>query len=357
MSKKYHLILWVFIISSILFRYITTQKNITDGTKIRIADRVSNDPIRYDYNQRILLANYKIYLPAFPEVNYGDEIIVEGNVDGDELTNPVLIEIKQSSALLYKLRKRLLSFYQQNLPEPHAALVAGLVLGSKSSIPSGFWDDLKLTGTAHVVVASGMNASLIAGFLMSVLLLIVPRRRAVLLAIAGIWVYAALIGFEAPIVRASVMVSLAFLATVLGRIQEGIKTLFYSAGLMLMVKPLWIFDVGFILSFSATLSLMLFEKQVNRRLKFVPGVFREGLSTSLAAQVLVAPILFVSFGQLSLMSPITNALVLWIVPIVTYIGMIAGLMSLVWWDLARFILMLAYPLTIWFVKMVEMLAI
>jgi len=80
MSQKQHLILWIFIVAIIVFRYITSLQNIPDGVTVRITDKVSNDPIRYDYSQRILIQGYKVFLPLFPEIYYGDEIVVEGIV-------------------------------------------------------------------------------------------------------------------------------------------------------------------------------------------------------------------------------------------------------------------------------------
>jgi competence protein ComEC len=116
------------------------------------------------------------------------------------------------------------------------------------------------------------------------------------------------------------MGSVTFVAQALGRLQAASRALFLSAALMLIIKPDWITDLGFILSFVATASLMLFERKIASLIRFVPGIFREGLSTSLAAQIGVAPILFATFGQFSLLSPIINALVLWTIAPITIIG-------------------------------------
>lgn len=356
MGKKANFFLWVIIVVLIVFRYLSSLQNFTDGTKVKITDRVLQDPIRYDYSQRISLSNFKIYLPLYPEVYYGDVVTVEGVVNGSELKDPVLINIQSSNNLLFKLRKKLLNFYNSNLPEPHSSLVSGMVLGSKANIPDDFWVKLKSTGTAHVVVASGMNATLVAGFLMSTFLIFVPRRKAVIVAILGVWFYALLAGFEAPIIRASIMVTVAYVAMYFGRVGDTYRSLFYTGALMLLIKPLWITDLGFILSFSATLSLILFEAKIKRKVMKVPGIFREGLSTSLSAQVLVLPILFFAFGTISLTAPISNALVLWTVPIITNLGMIAGITSLIWEFPGKVILMLSFPLTSWFIGVIDILS-
>lgn len=349
--QKY--LVFLLLILVISWRYFATKPDYNNGQKIRITSKITTEPIRYSYSQYLRVAGLSFYLDPFPEVNYGDEIIVEGVVSDGKLEEVVLIDVIPTRGPLYKVRTNLVKFYKSSLPEPHSSLVAGVVIGSKQSIPKPFWEALKSTGTAHVVVASGMNVTLVAGFLMSVLILFIPRRRAVVLALVGIWVYALLAGFDAPIIRAAVMGSIGFTAIALGRLNYAWRGLFISAFIMLLVNPSWLTDLGFVLSFVATASLMLFEKRIRVRIKRVPGIFREGLSTSLAAQVGVAPILFVTFGQFSLLSPIINALVLWTIAPITIIGMLAGVVGLVLSQLGTILLYLVYPLTSWFIGVVR----
>lgn len=345
---------WLFLIILVIFRFFTTRPTFSDGQKIRITDRVSLEPIRYPTSQRILLSGLKIYLPTFPEIHYGDRVVVEGRVEGDKLIKAELISLSENQGVLFKTRKKLVGIFQKSLPEPHASLVAGVTLGSKSSLPVRFWESLKLSGTAHVVVASGMNVTLVAGFLMGILVIFLPRQRAVPAALLGIWVYSLLSGFDAPIVRAAVMGSVAFSAQALGKLYLAARALVLSALAMLVVWPDWLTDLGFILSFVATASLMLFERKIARFVRFAPGIFRQGFSTSLAAQIGVAPVLFVTFGQFNLLSPIINALVLWTIPPMTIIGGIGGIIGLMVPLLGKLILLLNYPLTSWFIWIVNL---
>jgi len=342
-------LLFISLVVLIIFRFFATQPHYLDGQNLRITARVFQEPIRYSFKQSLNLLGLKIYLPLYPEISYGDRVIVEGEVKGGELINAKLISVTENKNWLYSLREKIINFYRSVLPEPHASLVAGIVLGSKSQIPADFWQSLKNSGLAHVVVASGMNVTFVASFLMSFLAVFLPRRRFLLPAFAGIWLYALLAGLDAPIVRAAVMGSLAFLAQRLGKVAAAWRILLISAVGMLLVKPLWLTDLGFYLSFVATGSLILFEKPIRERLAAIPTFFREGLATSLAAQIGVAPILFVTFGQFNIWSPFLNALVLWTVPPVMIIGAIGGLVGLVLPQLGKLLLYLVYPLTWWFV--------
>ncbi|MGD8744059.1 MAG: ComEC/Rec2 family competence protein [Candidatus Woesebacteria bacterium] len=339
---------WVLLLILLVFRFFSTRPDYKEGDRVRISSKVTSEPVRYSDAQGITLEGLRFYLPYYPQIYYGDKIVVEGEVEDVKLKDPYLVSVEPSKSLLPKIRKRIVGFYHASIPEPHSSLVAGMTLGSKASIPQHFWELLKKSGTAHVVVASGMNVTLVASFLMTLLVAVVPRRKAVIFALAGIWLYALISGFDAPIIRAAIMGSIAFSALVLGRLNYAWRGLFLSAYLMLIIKPDWIKDLGFILSFVATASLMLFEKRVRKIVSFVPGIFREGLSTSLAAQIGVAPILYYTFNSFNILSPVINALVLWTVSPITVIGMISALLSYISIYLGRLVLYLVYPLTWWF---------
>jgi len=98
---------------------------------------------------------------------------------------------------------------------------------------------------------------------------------------------------------------------------------------------------------------MVFEKRIAKLLKFMPGVLKEGFSTSFAAQIGVSPILFVTFGQFNILSPLINALVLWTVPYIMILASLGGVVGLMLPILGKLILYVCYPLTWWFAKIVE----
>lgn len=330
------------------------KEKIPEGTHLRLTQKVASEPIRYDNSQYLKIHNLKIYLPLYPEITYGDSIVVEGVVAGDKLSKPQLVAIKQSTNKLIVLRNKLIGFYQNNLSEPHASLIAGITIGSKSQIPKDFWEKLKETGTAHVVVASGMNVSLVASFVVSLLILFISRQKAVYIATIFIWIYTFISGFDAPLVRAALMASIAYLGIAWGRVSFAYRALMLTAYGMLIYNPGWLIDLGFILSFVATLCLLLFSKRIDRMFRFLPTLFREGVSTSLAAQIGVAPIIFVTFGQFNLLSPIINGLVLWLIGPLTVLSLMAGIIGLLIPALGRAILFLTYPLSLWFVGVVNL---
>lgn len=348
--------LYILLFIIVLIRILTYQSSVVDGQKVRVTGTVNRETVSYEYSQLIEVGGLSAFVDKYPEVSYGDSVVVEGVVQEGMLEDAILIEHKETSSALYKVRNKILSFYQESLPEPHASLISGVVLGSKSGMSDSFWESLKSSGTAHVVVASGMNVTLIGGFVLNTLVNAVDRKKAIIGVLLSVWIYALLAGFDAPIIRAAIMGSIAFSAQILGRLNNAIRALVLSAFVMLILNPLWIRDVGFQLSFMATLSLILFESKVERLIYFVPNIIRQDLSTSLAAQIGVAPLLLYYFKTFNILSPFINAVVLWTIPLMTILGMIAGVVGLFIPTLGKIVLFITYPLSSWFVMIVGLVA-
>lgn len=347
-------VIWIVLIFIVILRIITSWPDYQDGQKLILKDRVTTEPIYYDYYQQIRLSGIRIYLERFPEIKYGDYIEVTGEYKDGKLDNAILLKLEKSDNVLYLTREKIINFYKSSLPEPYASLVAGMTLGSRSDIPEEFWDQLIVTGTAHVVVASGANVALVAGFMIGILVYFVKRQKALIVVFIFIWIYALMVGFDAPIIRAALMGTIAFIAEIFGRVKSAFRIFLLSALLMLVIWPQWITDYAFLLSFGATASLLLFNTKIYKKITFVPNIIREDLSTSLSAQILIAPMLLVMFGRFSYISPLVNALVLWTVAPITIIGMVSGFLSLISPFVAQAFLFTAYPLTWWFAKLVEL---
>lgn len=343
----------VIIILRVLF-YFNRDQLFKEGDKVRLSATVLSEPLRFSGSQLIVLNGLKIYLDEFPRVNYGDRLEIIGVVAGDRLKIIEIVKHETQTAFLFTLRKRIIGFYKKWLPTPDSALVAGMAIGSKEGIDREFWKVLTKSGTAHVVVASGMNVSLVAGTILALSSSYISRKKAVWVALSAIISYAVLSGLAGPIIRASIMGTLALVATAMGKISQAKRALFLSAGLMILLNPSWIVDLGFLLSFAATTSLVFFGSKVNRLLYFVPSIFRVNLSTSLTAQIGVAPIILIAFGQMNFISPLVNTLVLPAVAPITIIGIVSALLGLVFEPLGALLILITYPLTRWFIFIINL---
>lgn len=343
----------IFLIFLRFFFFFSNLPKHPNGTKLRIYARVSSEPVIYSDSQYLKLSGYKIYLPLYPRVYYGDKLVIEGVVEEGKLKKPKLVKIDDKKGILYVFRQKLITFYERLLPADHSAIVAGVVIGSKSGIGEELWEKLKNSGTAHIVVASGMNVSMVSQFLITSLIVFIPRRKAIVFALIGIWLYALISGFDAPIVRASLMASAAFLAVETGRMYQSLRILLITAVVLLLFKPIWIVDLGFWLSTLATGSIIIFYPKIKKTFSFVPKIINENWSTTLSAQIGVVPVLYYYFGQFNILSPFINVLVLWTIVPLTIIGMVAGIVGTIFEPLGKVILYLCYPLTSWFLWVIS----
>lgn len=208
----------------------------------------------------------------------------------------------------------------QLLPSPQAELLSGILLGENKALPGRLKLALRDTSTLHIVVASGQNLSLVAGFFLGFSGLIGRKKATVLGLIAAIF-YTLMSGMQLPILRAAIMFSFASIAQFFGRVRDGFWVLLVTAGLMLLINPNWITNLSFQLSFLATFGVIVISPTLLRFFSKVP-IISQDLAVTLAAQLMVTPIIAQNFHQISLVSLIVNVLVLWTISFVMILGSI-----------------------------------
>jgi competence protein ComEC len=177
------------------------------------------------------------------------------------------------------------------------------------------------------VAASGYNVTLVAVWVTWLVSKLVGRRSAFPIIVLTIIGYTVLAGATAAVVRAAVMAIIAAVGLFLGRESDIRWVLLISVLLMLVVNPNYLSDIGFQLSVAATAGLVLFNP-------------RNVWWTTIVAQVSTMPIILHYFGNLSLVAPLSNVLVLWTVPAIMQLSAV-GVVSGGW------LAFLAWPLLKW----------
>lgn len=220
-------------------------------------------------------------------------------------------------------RERLDQKISQFLPSPQAELLSGILLGQNKKLPGQLKIALRDSSTLHIVVASGQNLSLVAGFFLALSGLI-RRKTALVLGLTAAVLYTLLTGLQVPVLRAAIMFIFASAAQFFGRKNDGFRVLVITAGLMLFVNPSWVSNLSFQLSFLATFGVIVVSPLILRYTFAVP-VIGQDLAVTLAAQIMVTPVIAQNFHQISLMSLIVNVLVLWSIPFI----MIGGAVMLI----------------------------
>ncbi|MCD6290622.1 MAG: DNA internalization-related competence protein ComEC/Rec2 [Anaerolineae bacterium] len=244
--------------------------------------------------------------------------------------------------VLYEIRHHAQRNIARLLPEPEASLLTGILLGVEAGIPRDLYNAFNATATSHIIVISGFNITIIAGLLMASLHRLLGHRLATPLVLGGIATYVLLVGADAAVTRAGIMGALGVIALQLGRQSTAIISLAASALFMTALNPLTLWDIGFQLSSMATLGLILFvpplqataERWTIRLLgdawthRIVPFL-NDGIIVTLAAQITTAPLVVYYFRRLSLISLLTNLLILPIQPYIMTWGGAAVLLAFV----------------------------
>lgn len=196
--------------------------------------------------------------------------------------------------------------------EPESGFAAGLLLGARSSLPADVMLDFKRTGLTHTLAVSGYNMVVLTAFFTAIFAHL-PRKSSNVATIGAICVFVLIVGASASVVRAAIMGSLKLVARIFGRPYGGIRALAITGFVMSLLDPFIIlYDVGFQLSFGATAGILLCSDFFEKHLQFLPNWLgiRDSISTTWSAQVFTTPIIILIFKGISIISTVSNILVL-----------------------------------------------
>ena len=251
------------------------------------------------------------------------------------------------------------------LPDPHAGLLAGLLFGTKATLPKELYNQLVSTGTIHIIALSGMNITILINLVANTIHSFVGKKVASVFTIGVIVWFVWFVGPSATIIRAAIMGSLTLIALVFGRQQWALLSLALAVGGMLVLNFSWLFDISFQLSVLATLGIILFGKTMKTHgnggffIKAREEVFyflKQNFQLTLAAQVFTVPLIFFHFHRLSLIAPITNVAIAWVIPLVTTLGWVASIAGWIYLPLGFLPAWMSWVLLEYLVRTVQTLS-
>src|SRR3989344_4564830 len=277
MSRFFFSVTVFFLLVTLAFRFIfyySNQTTLKDGQKISFTGRLMTEPETQGSLQRFSFRKEarKIFITtaAFPRYRYGQMLKISGTIkqrllDNDRIVNTMffpIVEVKKDQEnflqnLTFHVREKIRSVFQTTLPPVSASLLLGIVFGGKEQLPKAFSDNLASIGLIHIIAASGMNMTMLAGGVFLLLSFFFPRKTAIILSVLALFFYMLLAGFSPSIVRAGIMASLASLASFLGKQYFAVIALGITGYSMLLFDPSVFFDLGFQLSFLSTLGIIL----------------------------------------------------------------------------------------------------
>ncbi len=298
-----------------------------------------SDNFKYNYGEKLQLSgviveprgkrnpggfDYRFHLQGqgIGAIIYADTSAVNysGNTDGFALTT-VAIE----------LRSRMENYITEQLPSPSAELLIAVLFGKRDQLPEDVSQSFQRAGVGHLMAVSGLHVGLVAAMLLGLWKILGLRGKLpVALAIILIFVYAWLTGMRPSTLRAALMVSAALIAVLLDRERDIPISIAFAALFTLFINPLLLFNIGFQLSYTATLALVYLYKPIELLLTNlrVPKILKPLLCVTITAQTGVLPLCLYYFQHIPTGAIIFNLFLLPLIPIVVGLGLAGAVTSL-----------------------------
>ncbi len=270
-------------------------------------------PENSEFNYQRYLARYGIYALCFRA-----EVEKLGEGGGNPLKRK-----------LYSIKNYSKKILERHIGEPESSLIGPVLFGGGDEIGKEILNDFRRSGLTHIMAVSGFNVAILAAGLGYVFFLCGLRRKLVFLFSAlATAAYVILVGAPPSAVRAGIMSILVIYALAIGRLSRLLNVVIITAAGTLIFNPrLLAADIGWQLSFAAVLGLMYLHPIIKKGLdKILPkrlNMLGDIVAATLAAQLSTTPISLYHFGQISLISPLANILVVWTIPFLTAASAIA----------------------------------
>jgi len=251
------------------------------------------------------------------------------------------------------LRDRLAAVHLASLPPDEAALMNGIVFGSRATpVPDEIERDFRNAGVVHVLVASGAQIAVLIGIFLRLLgWAAAPRWASLLITLAGAWLYTLMAGGAPAMVRASITAGAFAVAQLLGRQSDPLSLLALAALVILGLSPGDLFDLGFQLSFAAVGGMILLGPRLRALLPARPGWLWAGIAYSLAAQLATAPLVAHAFCQIAPVGVLTNLIAIPAAGVLLGSGLAVSAIGLLW-PAAAFFLDSANLALLWVLRQV-----
>lgn len=325
-EKKHLLIFISFILIGFLSCgfYYNVSKNKAGNFKFRV------EKVYKDY----YLANYKgrkVYIDSDYPLEKNELFYIKGKykkeIDIDKgVTGYIFVKeiVKSDRDFIYHLKSLSDKYYNklcEKIGKENSAIATALVFGNKDYLEYEDKNDLKEIGVIHLICISGFHIA----FIYMILRKFLTRE----ISLAFTLVYVVLTGMGASALRAYIMLLLLELGMLLKRNYNSITSLALSAMILLLIKPYYLVDIGFNLSYLATLGILLLNGEIKNMLYRLPSFLNKSLSLSISAQVFIYPIMIITFNTFSLNFLLGTLVLTPVIYILLPVGIIALIFILV----------------------------
>ncbi len=236
------------------------------------------------------------------------------------------------SSLLH-IKTKLSALFSGKLSPRSAAIARALIIGERDGIDQELRSYFLATGAMHILAVSGMHIGLLILALLKVLALFsrwVSRKQALLVVLLIVWYYAILTGLSASVLRSVFMFSVLLLSQLSGRQISKLNALFFSAFCLLLYDPLYLFDLGFQLSYLAMLGIYLYYELIKNwmefKWRFVQQLW-DGTALGLAATLTTLPLSLYHFHLYPNYAQVANLCLMSLSSFILILGMFFPLLQ------------------------------
>ncbi|MCY7320519.1 MAG: ComEC/Rec2 family competence protein [Phormidesmis sp. CAN_BIN36] len=229
----------------------------------------------------------------------------------------------------WMIRQKIIRSQIDWLGSPEGQLVSSMVLGSRVvDLPFDVKDQFTRIGLSHALAASGFQVSLILGVILELMKRFSTRLQAGVGAVS-LLIFLGLTGLEPSVMRAVIMGIGLLVGLLMKRNVKPLGGLLLTAIMLLIINPMWIWDLGFQLSFLATMGLQITAPTLAKQLDWLPNIFASILAIPIAAYIWTLPLQLYAFGVLSPYSIPVNVIVTPLISIISIGGVISAFLALI----------------------------
>lgn len=225
------------------------------------------------------------------KVNVGDLVHVYGEFDKNiDYDNGIIgdLDIKKVKYIkkdliskLFDFRRKIYEKYEEEMGKNYSGIVMSLCFGDTSNLSSEYKNNLKTLGIIHAVSVSGMH--------IGVIYIVLERFLGIFGALIVSLLYVVFTGSLPATFRSFIMIAILKLSYKVYKNYNALASLAFSALVMLALKPYYLLNIGFDLSYLATLGIIIFYKKIRRAMYKLPQKLNDALSVTLSAQFFSVP--------------------------------------------------------------------
>ncbi|GAA0122173.1 MAG: ComEC/Rec2 family competence protein [Clostridium argentinense] len=304
-NKKYFILVCGFLIAGIISYFIYFNFNLKANETLRVIEVNHNKVVGTIHNRKVFMTG------KLNNVNKGDILICNGSYKKKPMYDKGMIGIYNVES--FKIEKDIISKieeYKRNTfkkllvyqGEENSALIMALCLGDKDYLSYDKKGNMNTLGISHIISLSGFHIAAVYGILQKIF--------GYKIALIMTFIYVIITGMSASTVRAFIMILILVMSKVVQRNYDTLSSISFAAMILLLLKPYYILDMGFMLSFLSVIGITTTYKYIKDKLNFLPNLIRDSISMTLSAMVFTFPYLALNMNTISFNGILSNLILI-----------------------------------------------